>query len=525
MAQETVPPLLQLPAELLQHILCFLDPFSLAKVAQTCKTLGTQSYDDLIWQPHVNDNVSMPITEPKPLKSFRDLYIAHHPYWFLPRQQIWFADTFPTGKLIIARYEPQEGSIVAYAVVAHRRTYALQRWEKDRNVIIHSFAPEVELELKRPVLKLSAASAETDDQPGNYPSDRGYGPPSKYNKELVMDLFTESGLFSSFILCRPLPDAAISAGTQVWPPLRFPATARARNSSQDAYGSSGHRPSVLSEVSESNFRLRKWVEYNSRHSGPRLLSWSSPNGLAAVLGLTGPRFSTTLSANGDGSMSVQMPEDISTYATLLGSCYTPTSEKPWQGIYCGDYSGHGCEFILVRQISHDEAGPLPEGMEPLESYFEGDDTDTPSDPDHKDDWAPQSVMSEGSNAPAGRLEAIKLTGDINIPRGEHTFIAPDISNHGLIRIADEEVFRGARVVRSAGHIAHQGFQDGRYIQSSGFDSMLTTLSIDAWMPSQLVMVSHDTLCQYWTDFGHMSYYRRVDLNALLNFSAPSDVEV
>ena len=61
----------------------------------------------------------------------------------------------------------------------------------------------------------------------------------------------------------------------------------------------------------------------------------------------------------------------------------------------------------------------------------------------------------------GRIEAVKLTGDINIPRGEYTFIAPDIGPDGLIRVASEEMFKGARIVKSVGHIAARGFRDGK----------------------------------------------------------------
>jgi hypothetical protein len=65
----------------------------------------------------------------------------------------------------------------------------------------------------------------------------------------------------------------------------------------------------------------------------------------------------------------------------------------------------------------------------------------------------------------GRIEAIKLTGDPNIPRGEYTFIAPDIGPNGLVRVATEEMFRGARIVKSVGHIAARGFRDGAYCLS------------------------------------------------------------
>jgi hypothetical protein len=68
--------------------------------------------------------------------------------------------------------------------------------------------------------------------------------------------------------------------------------------------------------------------------------------------------------------------------------------------------------------------------------------------------------SEDETVYRGRIEAVKLTGDPNIPRGEYTFIAPDIGPNGLIRVAKEDMFKGARIVRSVGHIAATGFRDG-----------------------------------------------------------------
>lgn len=102
-----------------------------------------------------------------------------------------------------------------------------------------------------------------------------------------------------------------------------------------------------------------------------------------------------------------------------------------------------------------------------------------------------------NQGPTGRLEAIKLTGDTNIPLGKYSFIAPDIGNEGLIRVADEHPFQGSPVVRSAGHIAERGFSDDRYT------------------PSQLILISHNRLAQYWQSFRHISYYERVNLDSLL----------
>lgn len=188
-----------------------------------------------------------------------------------------------------------------------------------------------------------------------------------------------------------------------------------------------------------------------------------------------------------------------TFSTLLEESYTPTRDKPWQGIWVGDYSGHGCEFLLVlqreitspmalsRTLSTDSlprgfAAAMPDVDMGLQGSgfaslgdreaqgIKGKQVDNPTAPDA------QTISTE---SPSGRLEAIKLTGDVNVPRGEYTWIAEDIGPNGLIRVANEQMFVGARTVKSWGHIAGRGFRRDRFI------------------PSQLIMISHDSLAQYW----------------------------
>lgn len=45
--------------------------------------------------------------------------------------------------------------------------------------------------------------------------------------------------------------------------------------------------------------------------------------------------------------------------------------------------------------------------------------------------------------------------------------------------------------------------------------VLANLMTDAFVPSQLIMISEDLLAQYWVNMGHISYYRRVDLNGVV----------
>ncbi|RMZ15012.1 hypothetical protein D0860_01878 [Hortaea werneckii] len=539
-----LPSLLALPAELLLHIFSYLSPLDLGSAAQTCHGLLCHAYDDALWQPLVSSNLYQPLSSPAPCHTFRDLYLSHHPHWFLPRYRVWFADSQPSGKLLIARYNSAKGSIEAHAVVAQRGHHTLDFWEKDREVIIHSFNPHVSLSLHQPVLKLDVDSPRTSDQPQNNPSDRGYAPPSRYNKEVLMDTFADAGLYSSFMLCRNLPKAAMTEQTRLWPPLRLPAKSRTRNDSGSSFLSSGHRPSGLSEVSQHNFRLRKWVEYTGRRSTPTLLPFNSPNGLSAALGLNnGPSsgspgsppafFAAGLPSTERGGLSIRMPEDITTYATLPPESYVPRPGKEWQGIWCGDYSGHGCEFLLITQPDEKDTRPLPEGMDWLRGWFGeaaghgrhrrasggsdgGSEGSWPTErrlrnEDPRDvaarqiaalahqaeaeataeeraaallfaegllqphevldgftggeasqsassssaaqaepssSWAaeaPADEFTDYKDAPSGRLEAIKLTGDPNIPRCEYTFIAPDIGHKGFVRVCDEEMFKGARV--------------------------------------------------------------------------------
>jgi hypothetical protein len=311
--------LLQLPAELVQHILTFLPAVSLGSLARTCSLLHQHTLNEQLWLAQVQQSLpGTKLTKAYHGSSFRDLYIMNESFLFLPKYKIWFSDTPHTGKLLIARYSHSRQTIEAYALAAERGASKFEFWQWNKDVIIHSFEPNVQLDLNRPILKLTgqraASNSQRLEQEIPMPLNRGYsrGP-------------TIGGFSSMFMHTRDLPPAAISHGTQVWPPQTLPAISRTRNASREGFSGSGHRPTKRSEMSESSFRIVNRMNYPSPLVGVR-----------------------------------RVGEHVDTYATLPPESYTPTKAKPWRGIWCGDYSGHGCEFLAVLQP--DKPQKLPEGV-------------------------------------------------------------------------------------------------------------------------------------------------------------------
>ena len=447
------PCLQSLPAEIIHTILSFLPPVSLAHVLQTSNQLRSHASNELLWMRLVKENVppETPLPSPAPANSWRELYTAHHPYWFLTRNKIWFSDAAHLGGLVIARYDYRRGCIEAYPLVARAgwTKYMVESWEYNPAVRIHPFNPEINLLLDDPVIKLGL-NRKAAKQPSS---------------EVEMQTGRTPGISSMLSLCTAMPALRQDPRMSLWPPSSIPSSERIRNSSSSQFRSNAHRPKTLADASEYTFRLRKFLQWSSR--------------------LQPVEFMT-------------MGESVSTFSTLLKESYTPTKTKPYQGIWVGDYSAHGCEFLLVMQKDHapevdtvrrasSDSGMLPSGILIKPREVSNDTNDKPveegsasstDDEESSEDPAPTQESSQ-SYIPSGRIEAIKLTGDENVPRGECTWFADDIGDGALVRVGDEERFRGARIVRSMGQVAQSNFRNNRFIES------------------QLILISHDTLAQYW----------------------------
>ncbi|KAJ6171948.1 hypothetical protein N7470_001015 [Penicillium chermesinum] len=385
-----------MPTEIMLEVLSYLSPNDLARASQTCRCFAHYAYDDRLWADLVNDNLPVPIKDPGLFPSFRRLYSAHSPFWFIPKYKIWFADNEHTGNLILARYDNRRGVIEAYRIIADRGRPMLRLWAHNPEVMIQTFDPQVLLWLDDPVLFLK------DHDPKSQVCTS-----EAWAEERPMPMHSDSNLVHSTLnLCRQVP-AGVSHPDELWPPVTIPTQSRVarRRRHQQSF------PGPSSKIVDFAFAIRRWP-------------------MAAFV-------------------SVALHDEIFvTYATLDPGLYTATEDKPYQGIWVGDYNAHGCEFILFIQ--------------------------------------------QGTS-----LTAIKLTGDPNVPRGELTFKADEIGPDSTIRIAREEPFEGARVVPCLGHVAGLGFHD------------------DTFISSQLFLISKDEVAHYWQDLGHISYFRRVDIDGVL----------
>ncbi|RMZ82985.1 hypothetical protein DV737_g1850, partial [Chaetothyriales sp. CBS 132003] len=501
-----------LPAEIMHHILAWLPCRELVLLGRVCRQLRDATAEDLLWQRLLRPNIAgrdFP-HHPFPSNTFRDLYITHHPYWFVARNKIWISDDPFVGRIMLCKFDPRRGCIEGYRLLAERGASQTIVWPHLPGVVIHTFNPHVRLWLDDPVLKLA-----------HNPTAFRW-----WEDEICMSIGRPGhNISASFFLSRDLPDCALHPSMVVWPPRSIPNMPRVRASSgDDKLGAKAHKPQRYDQISQTTFRMRNWSQ-----------------------------FALNLSTYG-----IRIGEQVTTWSTLDPGLYTPTEEKPYQGIFVGDYAGHGCEFLLVMQTdgpaglpghghgrrgqeqdaaagrqqhaTDPESGPSSQppsssGTQPPSSSAPQPPSSSatlplsssatlplspsatlplspsatlPLSPSILTDLPATSAIHDDPSIFRGAIEAVKLTGDPNVPRGEHSFIAEDIGPAGFIRTAMEKPFVGARVVRSRGHVAARGFVH------------------DEFIPSQLLLISHDRLAQYWVPYGHISFYNRVDIDDLIN---------
>ncbi|KAG6042102.1 hypothetical protein E4U41_005650 [Claviceps citrina] len=395
--------------------------------------------------------------------------MAHDPVWFLPKYKIWFCDRDLMGKLIVVRFDPRRGCIEGYQVLAASNKHTFEEWPADNNVIIHDFEPQVKLHLSKPVLEFNIRDRR---EVRAHTSRTGV---NRFAAEMpMMRVDRTDPIFINFLLARPLDPEAADAKLAleypydyIWPPPTIPAdhhVSGARSGQDIVNISPVDIPQSRSEVSERTFRIRQWMHMPGTPSPPGLVEGQNGSFTGMVRLLSGLRNVVDDAAISFAAAGgIHIGEEVMTYSTLDPVLYTPTEGKPWRGIWVGDYSGHGCEFLLIHQpddaaVTDAELGLVRGPDETIEAW---------------------NRRQRETRMYRGRLEAIKLTGDPNVPRGEYSFIADDLGPEGFVGIASAPHFAGARIVKSKGHIAATGFVRDKYIES------------------QLLLIGPNKLAQYW----------------------------
>lgn len=408
---------------------------------------------DIIWKRIIQSNVrASPVRSPYPCDSFHRLYAEHDRLWFLPRYKIWFCNRDLPGKMILVRYDDRRGCIEGLELLAVNKGTRYEQWQENNQVTIHTFEPIIRLHIDRPILQFKVGDRDED---GGFSVRPGA---NRFADEMPMVLDERlQGMFSNFLFNKPLAEEEATARLakdypygDVWPPPAIPARQRTRGTISGRYDDSwlraGDRPLRRDQVSENTFSIRRWIQRGGVPMPPLgagtafQFDWGNPD-----------------------IIHMHMGEEIMTFATLDPALYTPTPTRPWRGIWVGDYSAHGCEFLLIHQPDEPEATDAELGLSREE--WECDEA-----------WEKRRLDARINR---GRLEAIKLTGDPNVPRGEHTFIADDIGPDGFVGVASEPPFKGARMVRSRGHIAHTGFVEGEsrvpvQFAAAGISQSITT---------------------------------------------------
>ncbi|PQE17997.1 f-box domain-containing protein [Rutstroemia sp. NJR-2017a BVV2] len=442
--------LLHLPSELINDILFRLSPYDLVRVSKTCKVLYKYARADLFWQSFVQKNVpAKRLKTPSKCASFYDLYKAHDPHWFIPKYKIWFADVFTTGRFYVAKYDHESGSITLHRMVAERPQAKFESWGEIEESIIHSFEPKVRLHSGPPALHLDIDVYSRDRSWDEGEITRRIR--NEVASKRLPDQPHNNSTFTNFMLAVP---SSLEADPSLWPPPKVPARQRVITPGSQERGLIVARPQQRSEISDQTFRLRTWIQMGTNN---------------------------------------RMGQELSTLSTLDPSLYMPTEEQPYKGIFLGDYSGHGCEWLLVHQQDD------PEPFDESKIVRKKDET--------VDEW---EARKKNERVYRGSISGIKLTGDPNIPRGEISWHADDIGVKGFKRFATHK-WPGARIVTSQGHIANQLFRDGMYLTTDLILTLLT-LYVDKYIESELIMISHDVLAQHWIPFGHISYFKRVNID-------------
>lgn len=410
-----------LPYEVLFQILNYLpDGKDLARCAQTSSRLRRLILgDDKLWKNLCEEDVG--ITSCKPYETFYELYSKlYHHLWM--RGAVWFGDKENFGTLVVSRFSSSSGKFEVYEVLLERvATEEIRNLTANSMVVIPTFAPSISFG-NQPIVKL--------------------GPEAHYDDEHSLTCVNKDRyVYTCLVPVSTLPVERVHPSMNVWPPHIIPSTNRTRSSASTncptAQLAAGQTSLHYNHTDESPAISSSASSISSTASSSSSSHYQAYSRLAGK-SLDGFRLRKWVSFS---AMAVAMGDTVETFSRLSPNLITPTENFPWRGLWLGDYSAHGGEFLLFHQPSSE------------------------------------------------RLEAIKLTGDVNVPRGEYSFIAEDL--HHALPVTYSE-WPHSPVVDSRCQVAQFHFINSHYTES------------------QLILISKDIVAHYIVSLDRVSFIYRVD---------------
>lgn len=303
----------RLPRSIVSRIISYLGPESLARAAAVSHQFRELAYSEDLWKTLINSYLPEPIETCKSAPSFRRLYIAFHPYWFIPKFRFWLSDEEHNGQLVFAQFNTNLLCIEAWPVVGYREHSEKPSSNIDAEVTIRRPDVRVHVDEHQLIFRFGVRDGEWDgneDHAG-----------SRHARAAVMydEDAAASGSQMELSLGCTWPEAPIGGDLRMWPTPEMSTEASVPKLSAGANVPASYRPPSSPTTGQPTFRLHEKVGYHSHRSD------------------SGTRSSRTDSERHNIHKTI-------TFGTLSLDVCAPSVEKPWQGIWCGDYFGHGMEF-------------------------------------------------------------------------------------------------------------------------------------------------------------------------------------
>ncbi|KAF8463134.1 hypothetical protein BDZ91DRAFT_784204 [Kalaharituber pfeilii] len=536
-----------LPNELLRQILSYLGPDSLSSLAQTCTLFATLTLDDTLWKAFV---AHLKLSSPTPYSSFRELYISLRPHLYLA-PYIWFSTKRFNGSLYVFRYNPKSGSIEGVPLIGvhgstgHNGVFGNEGeviWDDLRSMSIATFRrPKIMCVDNDAKVRIVCDSKKYYDKGSGLMMDKATGKewrtldggvsslgrirkaspeqqtkPADIKENLQSTIqshpegYNAAGFGGHFVAPNVAgfqlePTIHDDYDRSLWPPPVMPSREHVRipilsATYMDAeFGE--ERParadphpifdwegmsaeSLPSSFPRSDNRAIPLQDATDFYEAPpaRLDEIFSRDHIFIYKSFEHVAFTTRPSSSG-ATLEMRTGE---LYSKVLPALYTrrstprhfPKIDLDLSGIWLGDYYTHGPEFLLFHHPNRQNC----------------------------------------------RLEVLKLTGDVNVPRGEFTFIIPNLTIEDRYRdgtedtiatpssflrfarpVIDPDAWLSKPVFSGRGQLAHQGFRRRTWNE-------IELVVLD---PGDRPEKNLGEVSIIWRTLHHASRARKLDLNKIL----------